>query len=46
MSDRPRMVLGLNFGAKGFYWANQWVTKQEGDMLAAKQYVQSQKRES
>jgi uncharacterized protein (TIGR02466 family) len=46
MSDRPRMVLGLNFGAKGFYWANQWVTQPAGDMLEAKRFLQSQKRES
>jgi uncharacterized protein (TIGR02466 family) len=46
MSDRPRMVLGLNFGAKGFYWANQWITQPGGDMLAAKRFMQSKKRES
>ena len=38
------MVLGLNFGAKGFYWANQWVTQPKGDMLEAKRYIQSLKR--
>jgi uncharacterized protein (TIGR02466 family) len=43
-TDKPRMVLGLNFGAKGFYWANQWVTQPKGDMLEAKRYIQSLKR--
>lgn len=44
MSDRNRMVLGLNFGAKGFYWAEQWVTKHDGDMVAVKRAYQEFKR--
>ena len=36
-TDRPRAILGLNYGCKGFYWASQWVSQPgEVDMLTAK----------
>ena len=36
-SDRTRMILGLNFGCKGFYWAEQWVSEHAGDLDEARQ---------
>ncbi len=31
-TDRPRLILGITFGARGFYWQKNWVTDERGDI--------------
>ncbi len=31
-TDRPRLILGITFGARGFYWQKNWVADEHGDI--------------
>jgi uncharacterized protein (TIGR02466 family) len=31
-TDRPRLILGITFGARGFYWQKNWVAEEKGDI--------------
>lgn len=31
-TDRDRLILGLTFGARGFYWQKNWVHDEQGDI--------------
>lgn len=31
-TDRPRLILGITFGARGFYWQKNWVHEEQGDI--------------
>jgi hypothetical protein len=31
-TDRPRLILGITFGARGFYWQKNWVHEEQGNI--------------
>ena len=31
-TDRPRLILGITIGARGFYWQKNWVHEENGDI--------------